>query len=145
MSKVQVKIKKLSDNAVIPIYAHGIDSGMDLTAASLLIDEKPHYGYYEYGLGFSVSIPKDYVGLIFPRSSISKTGMILANSIGVIDPGYLGEVKCRFKYIKGTKAYEVGDKIAQLIIIPRPQIEFVEVTELEQSERGQGGFGSTGV
>jgi dUTP pyrophosphatase len=138
-----VKIKRLSDNAVVPSYAHGTDAGLDLVATSMSIIEDSEFGYYEYGTGLAVSIPDGYVGLIFPRSSISNTGMLLSNSVGVIDSGYLGEIKFRFRYIKGTRHYNVGEKVGQLIIMPYPKIEFEEVEDLGESERGSGGFGST--
>jgi len=141
---MKVKIKKLVPQAIIPTYANRTDAGLDLTAVYIKVEDHHEYGYYEYGTGLAIEIPEGYVGLIFPRSSISKTGMILSNAVGVLDPGYVGEVKLRFKYIKGTKAYDVGDRIGQLIIMPYPPIEFEEVEELSNTERGEGGFGSTG-
>lgn len=140
---MNVKIKRLSDNAVVPSYAHDTDAGLDLVATSMSIIEDSEFGYYEYGTGLAVSIPDGHVGLIFPRSSISNTGMLLSNSVGVIDSGYLGEIKFRFRYIKGTRHYNVGEKVGQLIIMPYPKIEFEEVEDLGESERGSGGFGST--
>lgn len=140
---MNVKIKRLTDNAVIPSYAHDTDAGLDLVATSISIVEDSEFGFYEYGTGLAISVPEGHVGLIFPRSSISNTGMLLANSVGVIDPGYLGEVKFRFRYIKGTRYYNVGEKVGQLIIMPYPKIQFEEVEYLGESERGSGGFGST--
>jgi len=144
MSQVKVKIKKLVSEAIIPQYSKPGDAGLDLVATYIKIEDHQNYGYYEYGTGLALEIPEGYAGLIFPRSSISNTGMILTNSVGVIDSGYRGEVRVRFKYVKGTKSYEVGDKIAQLIIIPYPIVEFEEVEELSNTDRGDGGFGSTG-
>jgi dUTP pyrophosphatase len=140
---MKVKIKKLSPNAVIPSYAKPGDAGMDLTAIEMNIVEENGYGYIEYKTGLAFEIPEGYVGLIFPRSSISKTGMILSNSVGVIDAGYRGEVSFRFKWIAGTTHYKTGEKVGQLIILPYPQIEFEE-GELSSTDRGEGGFGSTG-
>lgn len=142
---MKVKIRKRSDKAVIPQLSHSSDAGLDLTATSLLIVDEGDYGYYDYGTDLSISIPENHVGLIFPRSSISKTGMLLCNAVGVVDSGYLGEIRCRFKYIKGTKAYEVGERIAQLIILPYPPIELEEVEQLGESSRMEEGFGSTNV
>ncbi len=142
---MKVKIKKRSDKAVIPQAAHASDAGLDLTATSLAIVDEGEYGYYDYGTDLSIMIPEGYVGLIFPRSSVSKTGMLLANSIGVVDSGYLGEIRCRFKYIKGTKAYNIGDRIAQLIIMPFPSVEFEEVNEFGETSRMENGFGSTNI
>lgn len=139
-----VKIKKLHPDAIIPTYAHpGSDAGLDMTAISLEIVDKNDHGYYRYKTGISLEIPEGYVGLMFPRSSISNTGMILANSVGVIDSGYRGEVEFRFKYIPDTKMYNVGDRVGQLLIIPYPQIEFQLADNLEESIRDEAGFGST--
>lgn len=142
---MKVKIKKLLPESVIPKYAKAGDAGLDLTATSVNIVEEVGYGYIEYGTGLAVEIPEGYVGLVFPRSSVSGTGLLLANAVGVIDSGYRGELKCRFKWIKNTFKYAVGDRVAQMIIIPYPQIEFEEVAELGTTERSEGGFGSTGV
>lgn len=141
---MQVKIKKLNESAVIPSYAKNGDAGLDLTATSLEVIDTGDYGYINYGTGLAIEIPTGYVGLIYPRSSISKTGHILANSVGVIDSGYRGEIQVRFKTIPDTTIYKVGDKIAQLIIKPYPEIQFEEVEELSDTDRGEGGFGSTG-
>lgn len=141
---LKIKIKKLASHAIIPEYAHNGDAGLDLYCIDRY--ENVHYNYIEYGTGLSIKIPEGYMGLLFPRSSISKTCHTLANSVGVIDSGYTGEVKVRMRYDKDKEylQYEVGDKIAQLIIIPYPIIKFEEVKELDQTDRGTGGFGSSG-
>jgi dUTP pyrophosphatase len=139
--KVKVKIKKLVNNAVIPTYAKSGDACMDVTAVSIRIVEESGYGYVEYDSGLSFEIPEGYTMLCFPRSSISDTGLILSNSVGIIDSGYRGAVKARFKYIKGSKDYSVGDRIFQIMIIPYPTVEFEEVEELSESSRGAGGGG----
>ena len=138
---MKVKFKKIDLNAVIPSKAHATDAGFDLVGTSKTVSEK----YTEIGTGLAVSIPKGFVGLIFPRSSISNYSNLLSNSVGVIDAGYHGEIKFRFKTLGWNKTYEVGDKIGQLVIMPIPEIELVEVQELEDSERGQAGFGSSGA
>lgn len=153
---MQVKIKKLKPNAVIPTYAKDGDAGMDLVATEVIKDTPEQM---TYGTGIAVEIPKGFVGLVFPRSSVRKTGLQLSNSVGVIDSGYRGEIQATFNKIFGgdrfydeTKIteitsndfYKVGDRIAQIMIIPYPPIEFTEVDELSDSERGEGGFGSTG-
>lgn len=137
-----VKFKKLSPLAVIPRYSKPGDAGMDLTATSK-IDNTTFQ--CTYGTGISVEIPEGYVGLVFPRSSIRNTELILSNSVGVIDSGYRGEIQATFIKTNGLESwdYKIGDRIAQLIIIPYPQIEFEEVEELSQTDRGTGGFGST--
>lgn len=146
MSKsLKVKIKKLDPRAVTPFYASPGDACMDLTAISEAIVEDSGYGYAEYGTGLAFEVPENHAMLIFPRSSISNQGLILSNSVGVVDSGYRGEVKLRFKYIKGANKYSVGDRIGQFMIIPRPIMELEEVEELSETERGSGGFGSTNV
>jgi dUTP pyrophosphatase len=82
---IEVNVKKLVENAVIPTYAQDGDAGMDLTATSINVVETPDFGYIEYGTGLAFEIPKGFVGLLYPRSSVSKTGLILANSVGVVD------------------------------------------------------------
>lgn len=141
---MKVKFKKLNPEAKIPSYAKAGDAGLDLTAISWRVVEQPRYGYVEYGTGLAVEIPEGYVGLIFPRSSICDTGLILSNCVGVIDSGYRGEIKFRFKWIKDTNVYNVGERVGQMIIMPYPQIEIEEAEELSGSERGEGGFGSSG-
>jgi dUTP pyrophosphatase len=140
---MKVKIKKLQPDAVIPKYAKVGDAGMDLTAVSKKEVDEAVFGYIEYGTGLSIEVPEGHVALMFPRSSCSDTGLILANSVGVIDSGYRGEIKARFKAIPDTKHYDVGDRVAQLVIIPYPQIEFEETETLSETERGKGGYGST--
>lgn len=162
---LKVNIKKLTPEAIIPIYAKNGDAGLDLVAVSELFNEE--FLYKEYGTGLSVEIPEGYVGLIFPRSSISDKSSALSNAVGVIDSGYRGELKVRFKadgnvsghFIKkmseapllenefkkyNLNHYKVGDKVAQLVILPYPQVELQEVQQLSETERGEGGYGHTG-
>lgn len=141
---MKVRFKKLNEKAVVPTYSKPGDAGLDLTATSKELTNNTQYGFLEYGTGLAVEIPDGHVGLLFPRSSISNTGLILSNSVGVIDSGYRGEIKFRFKHIPGTADYNVGDRVGQLVILPYPSIETEEVTELNSSERGEGGFGSSG-
>jgi dUTP pyrophosphatase len=141
---MQVKIKKLHVDAVIPAYSKPGDAGMDLTAVTATQDQ---YGNVVYGTGLAVEIPAGYVGLIFPRSSNSKTDLYLTNHVGVVDSGYRGEIMFKFRPVNGllnAKVFQVGDRVGQLIILPYPSIEFDEVDELTNSDRGDGGFGSTG-
>ena len=141
-----VNIKKIHPEAVIPTYAKDGDAGMDLVATSI-ISETP--SQITYGLGIALEIPEGFVGLVFPRSSIRKTRLQLSNSVGVIDSGYRGELQATFSKITTTienqkNDYKVGDRVCQITIIPYPPIEFNEVNELSNTERGEGGFGSTG-
>jgi dUTP pyrophosphatase len=139
---MKVKIKKLHPNAVKPKYAKESDAGMDLVATEI-ISETP--SQITYGTGLAIEIPDGMVGLIFPRSSIRNTGLTLSNCVGVIDAGYRGELQATFNK-NGVKDefYKIGDRIVQIIIVPHPIIQIVEVDELSESSRGIGGFGSTG-
>jgi len=137
--------KRLNEKAVAPFKKHPTDAGWDLTATSWEIITNPNYGYIEYGTGIAMQIPPNHVGMLFPRSSVSETGLILANCVGIIDDGYTGEIKARFKYIPGTAKYDVGDRVCQLVIIPYNTEDMVEVTEFENTLRGEKGFGSTNV
>jgi dUTP pyrophosphatase len=136
-----LKIKKLSGKATIPCYAKEGDAGLDLIATSKSNAGKDA-NYIEFGTDLAIEIEEGHVGLIFPRSSISKTGHRLVNSVGVIDSGYRGEVKIRMSPTSFSP-YQVGDKIAQLVIMELPKIVIEEVEELDDSDRGSGGFGST--
>lgn len=176
---MNVNIKKLNEHAVVPKYSKDGDAGLDLVATSITYNVVT--GTLDYGTGIAVEIPKGYVGLIFPRSSIRNKSLILSNHVGVIDSGYRGEVvlsfspnidfwgtpypddedfveplaKGEFLVYKSAEneyfdnsinldVYAIGDRIGQMIIIPYPSIEFVEVESLSGSDRGVGGFGSTG-
>lgn len=162
MRNIKVKIKKTHPDAVIPKYAKVGDAGLDLTATSMYYDE---YGNICYGTGLAFEIPEGYVGLIFPRSSICKEQLLLSNAVGVIDSGYRGEVSFKFKpsmaldnrqcvkadeeklwsiAVRQNDIYKVGDRIGQMIIMPYPSVEFEEVEELSETERGEGGYGSSG-
>lgn len=149
---MKVRIKKLDSNAVIPHYAMRGDAGMDLTAISKFYDK---YGNICYGTGLAFEIPTGYVGLVFPRSSTSHRQQFLGNSVAVIDSGYRGEVVMKFKPSLALNdcqcvtdrliydTYHIGDRIAQMIILPYPNIEFVESDELSTTERAGNGYGST--
>ena len=138
---MKIKFKKLNDRAEIPFYANEGDAGMDLVATTVTRLSS----FYEYGTDISMQVPKGYVGLLFPRSSISNTDHYLRNSVGVIDSGYRGEIKIRMSTPElGKKEYNIGDKIAQLVIIKLPWVDIEEVQNLEDSDRGEGGFGSSG-
>ena len=148
---MKVKIKKLHEDAIIPKYAKKGDAGLDLTAINI---SKDNVGNITYHTGLAIEIPEGYVGLLFPRSSVSKKQQFLTNGVGVIDSSYRGEIMAKFKPVMGSyetilelfesNEYEIGDRVVQLLIIPYPQIELEEVEELSDTERGHGGFGSTG-
>jgi dUTP pyrophosphatase len=141
-----VKIKKLHPNAVIPSYSKEGDAGMDLTITSVIFETNTDVSY---GFGIAMEIPQGHVGLVFPRSSIRNFDLSLTNAVGVIDSGYRGEIQATFKktnWLKGNNSekYEIGDRGAQIIIIPYPKINFIESEKLTETDRGNGGFGSTG-
>ncbi len=137
---MKVKIKKLNSEAKTPNYSHPGDAGMDIYAVSKKEIDK----YVEYGTGLSFEIPKDHTMLVFGRSSITEKDLAVANSVGVLDSGYRGELKMRFRR-SGPNDYKIGDRIGQIIILPFPAVEFEEVDKLSlDTSRGTGGFGSTG-
>lgn len=139
---VDVPFMKLNDDAIIPSYANYGDAGLDLTATSRTWDTEMRC--WIYGTGIACAIPYGFVGLLFPRSSIRKYGLIMANCIGVIDAGYRGEISATFKELGNEYLYPIGDRVAQLIIVPFPKVNIHEVTSLPNSERGANGHGSTG-
>lgn len=141
---MKVRFKKLHPAAVTPQYAHtGEDAAMDLTATTAEFSDDGMF--VTYGTGIAIELPKGYVGLVFPRSSVYKTTMQLSNCVGVIDSGYRGEITAKFYSCINEKHYRVGDRVAQLMILPYPEIEMEEVQELANSKRGMGGYGSTGI
>ena len=142
---LKVRFKKLVAGAVPPYQATDGSAGWDLTAFSR---DLSHNKKAIYGTGLAVEIPKGYVGLLFPRSSIHNKTLRLSNSVGVIDSDYRGEVKAVFDRIdscpRDCELYQVGDRICQLIILPVPTIEWEESEELTNTTRGECGYGSTG-
>ena len=137
-----VKIKRLSPEAVVPRYAKHGDAGMDIHCIGEPYEDE--FGNEVYHTGIAMEIPEGFVGLIYPRSSIYKTSHALRNHVGVIDSGYRGEIIFKFSKLHDGPNYSPGDRIGQIIIMPHPYVEFVETKELSASERGYGGFGSTG-
>lgn len=141
MDKLKIKFKKMNPNAVMPRMGTNGAAGFDLTAVSLKTTETT----LKYDTGIAVEIPPGYVGLVFPRSSVCKTGLSLANGVGVIDSDFRGSISLVFyKGAELIEAYSYGDRIGQLLIVPIPEVEFVEAEELSETERGAGGYGSTG-
>lgn len=141
---MKVKFKKLIPQAKVPERANPTDAGFDLSATSITYPSGSSGVFIEACTGISLEIPKGYVGLVFPRSSISNTKHFLRNSVGVIDSGYRGEIKLRFSIDETNTSYQMGDKIGQIVFIKLPQIEMTESQDLSDSDRGTGGFGSTG-
>lgn len=147
--KVNVKVKKLHPDAVIPKYAHEGDAGFDLVAVEDTVIEPGETKLVPLGLAFE--IPQGYEIQIRPRSGLSlKTKLRQSNCVGTIDAGYRGEVKAMFDntdkdLYTGVIKINKGDRIAQGVLNKVPQAQFIEVYELNESERGEGGFGSSGV
>lgn len=166
MENLVINYVKLNDDAHEPIKKYEFDAGFDLIGTWKKETDK----YIEYGTGLAFQIPPGYVGLLFPRSSVTKEDLMLKNSVGVIDSGYLGEIKLRFakqyndiygEYVSigkenaenyiNTKIlgrisnqYVVGDRIGQIIIIKIPLVKFNLVDKLIETDRGTDGYGSTG-
>ena len=141
--EIPIKVKKLDEKAVIPSYSKEGDAGMDLTITREI--ENTSFSV-SYGFGIAMEIPKGYVGLVFPRSSVRNQDLILSNCVGVIDSGYRGELQATFKKTNGIDSlkYKVGERGAQIVILPYPKIKMIESETLSNTDRGEDGFGSTG-
>lgn len=151
---MEIKFKKLVPEAKTPYRKIDVDAGFDLYAISK--EEKPKYVVYYTGIAFE--IPEGYVGLVFPRSSVTDYNLMLKNCVGVIDASYRGEIMCRFlgtkalhyrigeneAVIYGDDVYKIGDRIAQVVFLELPKITLIEVDELSDTQRGSQGFGHTG-
>ena len=161
-SPVSVKFKRLTANAVVPTKAHPTDAGYDITATSAYIDK---CGNAVYGTGLALEIPEGYAGFLFPRSSVCATDIALTNAVGVVDSHYRGEVKFKFRPTPmftnvprtapedslytgvlpfSPKIYQPGERIGQLIVLPVPDVTFIECDSLSDTDRGEGGYGSSG-
>ncbi len=144
--KINVKIKKLHEDAVIPTYAHTSDAGCDVYALED-VSIKPNETGVIVKTGIAMAIPKGYEVQVRPRSGMSaKTKLRIANAPGTIDSAYRGEIGIIIDNLGAiTAKIEKGQKIAQLVIMPVPMMVFEEVEELDETDRGNGGFGSTGA
>lgn len=141
---VDVNVKLLDPTATAPQFAHSNDACADVRANED-ITILPHEVVL-VPTGFALAIPEGYEGLVRPRSGLSlKHKLLVVNTPGTIDAGYRGEIKIVLMNL-GNTSYTMrkGDRIAQLAIRPVPQINFIEVDELDSTKRGAGGFGSTG-
>ena len=140
---MKLKVKKVRENATLPTYATKGSAAFDLTICHREIFMSGTMKVY-FGLAFE--IPDGYVGVIAPRSSITNTSFLLANSPCVIDSDYRGEVSAVFDRVRdnGSIHYRVGERAAQMLIVPIVQCDLEEVEELSQTDRGAGGYGSTG-
>jgi len=151
---MKINFKKLIPEAKTPTKLHKPDAGYDFYCTSIEHNDN----YIIYHTGIAVDIPEGMVGLAFPRSSIIHKDLMLKNSVGVVDSGYIGEIKFMFTDLKQQiivppyynaatcierKQYEVGDRIGQLIFLDLPEITLIETDQLSETDRGTGGFGST--
>lgn len=145
---MELKIKRLSEEAILPIRAHKGDAGIDLTCLTIT-QELNECGQLilVYHTGIAVEIPEGYVGLLFPRSSISNKALTFCNSVGVIDSSYRGEVVAKMRSTTDVvpAIYKPGERFAQLVIMPIPEFTITETAELSETDRGEDGFGSTGT
>ena len=129
----------------VPVYAHPGDAGADLVSTERLRLEPGERALV--GTGVRIALPEGFVAFVVPRSGLAaKHGITIVNAPGTVDAGYRGEIKVALLNTDAREAYEigVGDRIAQLIIMPVPRATFIPVDELPESTRGEGGFGSTG-
>ena len=142
---MDLPFKRLTPDATLPAYARDGDAGLDLSSAIDLEVAPGERAMVPTGL--AVAIPAGHAGLVLPRSGLaSRRGLTLANSPGLIDAGYRGELTCAVVNLDRTEAVSIraGDRIAQLVIVPVAVVRPGWVEELPASERGEGGFGSTG-
>ena len=138
---MKIKFKKLAPTAKTPTRANTSDAGLDLYVSRSGWEE----GRWVCHSDIAFEIPEGHVGVVFPRSSISGKSLSLANSVGVVDSGYRGEVSGKFRASDQRGLYyKEGERFAQIIIMPYPQVELVETDKLSLSERGTGGYGSSG-
>ncbi len=143
---MEVKIKRLDERAKIPTYGTDFSAGADLyNLEGCEVKIEPHETVMIH-LGIAIEIPTGYMGLVFARSGLaSKRGLAPANKVGVVDSDYRGECMVAIhNHSDSPQSVEGGERIAQLVIVPYLKAEFSEVSELSETERGVGGFGSTG-
>jgi dUTP pyrophosphatase len=142
---MRISVKRLDPDLPLPHYARASDAGLDLHAAQRVVIEPGARALV--GTGLAVAIPPGWAGLVLPRSGLAlRHGVTVLNAPGLIDAGYRGEVKVLLVNHdpRATATLERGERVAQLIVQTVAAVELVEVDELPASERGAGGFGSTG-
>lgn len=143
---MDIKFKKLVADAIEPTRKYEQDAGFDFYCTAIIKNSN----YVEYHTGIALEIPDGMVGLAFPRSSVIKKDLMLKNSVGIIDSNYRGEIVFMFNDTKQftvtqkKDTYEVGERIGQMVFLELPKITLLQVDELSETERGTGGFGSTG-
>ena len=146
MDNVRVPIKILSRDAQIPHMAYNGDAGVDLRSVERIVLKPQERAMVVTGL--AIALPEGYAGFILPRSGLAaKHGISIVNAPGLIDSNYRGELKVILLNTDPDNSFtiEIGDRIAQLIVMPVPTINFEQVEELTESQRGESGFGSSGI
>ena len=143
---IDLRIKKLSEKAVIPSYGSTCAAGADLYSAEEEITLLPGETKLVH-TGLAMEIPEGYVGLIYARSGIAtKRGLAPANKVGVIDSDYRGEIMVSiFNHSSDIQTIAAGERVAQIVITPYLTVNFIESESLDETDRGAGGFGSTGT
>lgn len=142
---MDLKFKRMHEKAVLPAKGREKDAAYDLVATEEIVDIENRN--LTYKLGWAVEIPAGYVGLLAARSSVTNKDIVMGNSVGIIDENYRGELMVKFKSVlpRGARKYDVGDRVAQLMIVPVLNLKPVEVTELSTTDRGEAGWGSSGT
>ena len=146
MDNVRVPIKILSRDAQIPHMAYNGDAGVDLRSVEQIVLKPQEHAMVATGL--AIALPEGYAGFVLPRSGLAaKHGISIVNAPGLIDSNYRGELKVILLNTDPDNSFtiEIGDRIAQLIVMPVPTINFEQVEELTESQRGESGFGSSGI
>ena len=141
---MKLKFKTLNALAQRPRQAHQEDVGLDLVAIK---HEKKGFLFpiHTYYTGIAVQPPKDYWCMLAPRSSVYKKLLWMANSVGIIDSSYTGELIFKYRGFLRFKPYEIGDRVGQLIVFKKYKVMLERVVNLEETQRGSSGFGSSGV
>ena len=142
---IEVHVRRVRPEAVVPERAYPGDAGLDLVACAAR--ELPPGGRAVVPTGIAVAIPEGFAGFVQPRSGLARThGISIVNTPGLIDPGYRGEIEITLLNTDTERpfAVEPGMRIAQLVVVPIPDVELIEVDELPESARGAAGFGSSG-
>lgn len=141
-----IKYKKLSETAVAPVKAHDTDAGWDLVA-SRITSEINECGQFllVYHTDLAIEIPDGYFGALVQRSSVARKSISMCNAIGIIHSCDRGEVTAKFRSTTDVvpAMYNLGEKFAQLLILPVPDVQFEEADQLSETDRGEGGYGST--
>lgn len=143
---MNIKVKKLKPDATVPTMGSKFAAGADLYSAedADVVIEPGETRFI--GTGLAMEIPEGYVGLVYARSGLAcKRGLAPANKVGVVDSDYRGEIKVALhNHGKEAQTVEKGERIAQMVIAPYLSVNYEEADELSETERGEGGFGSTG-